>query len=80
MLVCAKKTGTVSLVAALEQLLGGPIYHMREIPAHPFSLGPAWNEALAGKMPEWGRLFDSYVAALDWPASMFWRQLAAYER
>jgi hypothetical protein len=70
------RTGTVSLAAALEQLLGGRIYHMREIPGHPFDLGPAWNQALAGEMPDWERLFDSYVAALDWPASMFWRQLS----
>jgi hypothetical protein len=70
------RTGTVSLAAALEQLLGGRSYHMREIPGHPFDLGPEWHRALAGEMPDWERLFDGYVVALDWPASMFWRELS----
>ena len=50
---------------------------MREIPGHPFDLGPGWDRALAGDAPDWARIFDGYVAAVDWPASMFWRELSA---
>jgi len=70
------RTGTASLAVALERLLGGPIYHMSVIPGHPFNLGEGWNRALAGEVPDWNHLFDGYVAAVDWPASIFWPELA----
>ena len=50
---------------------------MREIPGHPFDLGAGWDRALAGDAPDWAQIFDGYVAAVDWPASMFWRELSA---
>ena len=46
------RTGTTSLKAALEQLLGGPCYHMlevRERPADP----DAWGDAYEGHPPAW---------------------------
>jgi hypothetical protein len=49
---------------------------MREVPGHPFDLGSGWNQALAGETPDWDQLFDDYVAAVDWPASSFWRELS----
>ena len=70
------RTGTSSLKKALENLLGGRCYHMMEIPGHPFDLGAGWNRALAGDAPDWAKLFDGYVAAVDWPASIFWRELS----
>jgi len=70
------RTGTHSLRIALECLLGDPSYHMSVIPGHPFDLGTDWNQALAGDLPDWDRLFDGYGAALDWPASMFWCELS----
>src|SRR4051812_36569265 len=70
------RTGTSSLTVALERLLGGRVAHMSTIPGHPFDLGGGWNQALAGETPDWGQLFDGYVAAVDWPASMFWRELS----
>lgn len=70
------RTGTHSLQTALEQLLGGGCYHMREIPGHPFDLGDGWNRALAGDVTGLDRLLDGYVASVDWPASMFWRELS----
>jgi hypothetical protein len=50
---------------------------MREIPGHPFDLGEDWNQALAGNMPNWEQVFGGYIAAVDWPASMFWHELSA---
>src|SRR6266508_4959783 len=71
------RTGTASLKEALEALLGGACYHMTVIPEHPFDLGTDWDRALAGDMPDWSRVFDGYVAAVDWPASQFWREISA---
>jgi len=70
------RTGTHSLQLALEHLLHGRCYHMREIPGHPFDLGPDWNLALEGGTPAWSELLNAYVATVDWPASMFWRELS----
>ena len=70
------RTGTSSLNRALEYLLGGRGYHMSVIPGHPFDLGPSWDSALADKMPNWDTVFDGFTSAVDWPASMFWRELS----
>ncbi len=70
------RTGTASLKEALEMLLGGKCHHMRELPGHPFELGEGWSSALAGQAPNWERLFAGYVATVDWPASLFWRELS----
>ncbi len=70
------RTGTASLGIALAHLLGGRIYHMSVIPGHPFNLGPGWDLALAGGAPEWDPIFEGFIAAVDWPASLFWRELS----
>ena len=70
------RTGTASLRDALQHLLGGRCCHMSAIPGHPFDLGPGWDQALAGGIPEWDQLMDGFNAAVDWPASMFWRELS----
>lgn len=49
---------------------------MTVIPGHPFDLGDSWNGALVGNTPDWDKLFNGYIAAVDWPASMFWRELS----
>lgn len=69
------RTGTTSLKLALEELLGGPCYHMlelRERPADP----DVWAEAYQGRSPDWATFFSGYVAAVDWPSAPFWRELA----
>ena len=70
------RTGTASLVIALERLLGGRCYHMSVIPGHPFNLGYGWDLALAGGTPNWDEVFQGFVAEVDWPASMFWNELS----
>jgi hypothetical protein len=70
------RTGTNSLMNALELLLKGPCLHMRKLSGHPFNLGDGWRAVLAGDPPVWPQLLDGYVAAVDWPASMFWREVA----
>jgi fermentation-respiration switch protein FrsA (DUF1100 family) len=70
------RTGTRSLSRALERLLDGRCYHMRDVPGHPFDLGPEWERALSGAAPDWDRIYAGYVAAVDWPTSAYWAELA----
>ena len=50
---------------------------MSGVPGRPFNLGAGWDRALAGGVPDWERLMDEYIAAVAWPAAMFWRELHA---
>jgi hypothetical protein len=71
------RTGTSSLGHALEYLLHGPRLHMSAIPGHPFDLGDGWRRALADEPVDWHELHEGYIAAVDWPSSMFWQELSA---
>jgi hypothetical protein len=68
------RTGTASLKVALERLLGAPCYHMLEVFTHPDHVA-VWHDAALGKPVDWQRLFTSYAAAVDWPASAYWPEL-----
>lgn len=69
------RTGTTSLKAALEQLLGGPCYHMIEVFGHPEHV-PRWQAAAADpRSADWDGLFEGYAATVDWPACSFWPEL-----
>ncbi len=70
------RTGTNSLKLALEQLLGGPCYHMYELVNVHEEHVPIWHEAAEGKPVDWDALLEGYKAAVDWPACAFWRQLS----
>lgn len=69
------RTGTLSLKLALERLLGGPCYHMLEVFEHPAHVAQ-WHAAARGEPPDWRELLAGYRAAVDWPASAFWPELA----
>jgi hypothetical protein len=69
------RTGTHSLKLALEQLLGGPCYHMSETFGRPADI-PVWRAAANGRMPDWPTFLADYTAAVDWPVCAFWRPLA----
>jgi len=69
------RTGTHSLKVALEQLLGGPCYHMLEVIDHPEYI-QHWQDAVDGRPVDWDVVFEGYTAAVDWPASAFYKQLA----
>jgi hypothetical protein len=70
------RTGTNSLKLALERLTGGRCYHMLEVSERP-GAAEIWRAAAEGNGADWDALLDGYVAAVDWPASAFWRELAA---
>ena len=69
------RTGTKSLKAALEQLLGRPSYHMAEVFLHPEHI-PTWHAAALGRMPDWHQFLSDYDATLDAPAAYFWPEIS----
>ncbi len=69
------RTGTHSLKLALEQLLGGPCYHMLEIINRP-DRAAAWAAVVRGGERDWAGIFEGYVAAVDWPVAAYWRELS----
>jgi hypothetical protein len=70
------RTGTNSLQVALERLLGGRCYHMFELIERAGDT-ERWERAVAGYAVEWGWLRQEFVATVDFPAAMFWRELRA---
>ena len=69
------RTGTLSLKLALERLLEGRCYHMMETFGRPQDVG-VWQHAANGDFPDWAEFLADYRAAVDWPASAFWPELA----
>jgi hypothetical protein len=69
------RTGTLSLKQALEQLLGGPCYHMLEVFGKRDVID-TWHRAVNGDPPDWDQFLAGYVATVDWPAAAFWEELA----
>src|SRR5436305_2670323 len=70
------RTGTNSLKVALERLLGGRCYHMYELIERPGDT-EHWERAAAGTTVDWRWLQREFVATVDFPAAMFWRELLA---
>lgn len=70
------RTGTTSLKAALEVLLGEPCYHMHEVLIRPKRHVPLWQAALDGELSDWDEIFGPYAATVDWPGAAFWPELA----
>jgi hypothetical protein len=72
------RTGTRSLRAALETLLGGSCYHMSTLfeRDHEAEI-PRWQDAVDDKPVDWDLLFTGCTAAVDWPASAFWSDISA---
>jgi len=70
------RTATRSLKDALELLLGGRCYHMAEVFQHLDDV-PTWRAAAQGESVDWRSFPPDCVAAVDWPSSAFWRELAA---
>jgi hypothetical protein len=69
------RTGTHSLKIALEQLLGGRCHHMIEVfPSEEQQAG--WRRAVHGEPVDWNELLADFTAIVDFPGSLFWRELA----
>jgi hypothetical protein len=70
------RTGTHSLKLGLEQLLGGPCYHMSELFGRPEHV-PIWHAAMRGEPVDWDLVFEGYVAVVDFPGAAVWRSISA---
>ena len=73
------RTGTLSMKAALEQLGFDKCHHMVEV------LGPKddtqldyWDAVGKGERPGWDEIFEGYQASVDFPSSVYWKELAEY--
>jgi hypothetical protein len=68
------RTGTLSLKHALEELGLGPCYHMEEVMKTPAHVS-IWHDAALGLPVDWAALFSDYASAVDFPASVVYREL-----
>jgi hypothetical protein len=71
------RTGTFTLKTILEQIGFDKCYHMADV-FEDQTVVPTWLAATRKEPVDWDKLFDGYKAAVDWPASAFWRELADY--
>jgi hypothetical protein len=69
------RTGTHSLKLALEQLLGGPCYHMSELIDREDDTA-VWAAATRGEDVDWVGFLSGFEATVDWPACAFWEPIA----
>jgi hypothetical protein len=70
------RTGTTSLKAAIERLTGEPCYHMIEFYPRAEEHGRLFWKAFDGDTAYLDEALAGFGSALDWPASLFWRELA----
>src|SRR5438046_3171472 len=61
------RTGTHSLKLALEQLLGGPCYHMSELIEREGDTA-VWARAVDGGDVDWVAFLSEFSGTVDWPA------------
>ena len=71
------RTGTLSLKVALEQIGFGPCYHMAEVLMAIDVAPDLWLRAGEGR-PDWERIFQGFSSTVDYPACIFWKELADY--
>ncbi len=69
------RTGTKSLLMALNQLGFGPCYHMHELAQNLEANVPLWLAAVDGR-PDWETIFKGYASAVDWPTASFYQELS----
>lgn len=68
------RTGTLSLKAGFELLLGQPCYHMIEVFGQPDHVD-GWREAAEGGQVDWAVFLHDYGATSDFPACLFWPEI-----
>lgn len=69
------RTGTESMRFALEELGYAPCHHMRQVYADDSQMRRWAEVVVAGRAPDWERLFRGFLAAVDWPSVLYWRPL-----
>lgn len=70
------RTATTSLSLALPMVLDEPCFHQSSLFEEAAADIPTWQRAVDDGSVDWPSLLAGYGAAVDWPASLFWRELA----
>ena len=69
------RTGTTSLMAALDQLGFGRCYHMLDLVSTEESL-EQWERIVCdGQQPDWEAIYDGYTSAVDGPNAIYYEQI-----
>jgi len=71
------RTGTKSLQLALEVLNFHKCYHMESLLRNPRHVSQ-WNNAYLEKPVDWNFIFKNYKAIVDFPGSMYYKELAKH--
>ena len=71
------RTATKSLQIALETLGYGKCYHMEELLRNPKGV-KYWIDAMEGERVAWDELFQNYNSIVDFPGSIFYKELFEY--
>ncbi|HBH88289.1 MAG TPA: sulfotransferase family protein, partial [Hyphomonadaceae bacterium] len=66
----------MSLKAALEQLGYGKCHHMFDVMLSSRQVNQ-WHDIMEGETPDWDDVFQGYDACVDFPSSLYFRELAA---
>ncbi|KAL1917966.1 uncharacterized protein VTP21DRAFT_3232 [Calcarisporiella thermophila] len=66
------RTGTLSLMVALDQLGFGPCYHMFRLQKDHIQ---KFIDAADGKEVDWDEVFKDFNSCVDWPTTAFYREL-----
>ena len=68
------RTGTLSLMTALEQLGYGPCHHMKAC-IESSQQTQYFLDAASGRTVNWPEVFAGYRAAVDWPSAAYYKEL-----
>lgn len=71
------RTGTKSLQTALEKLGYINCYHMEKLFRNPADVAH-WKNAYEEKGVDWDSLFQNYQAIVDFPGSIYYKELAKF--
>lgn len=71
------RTGTTTLMVALETLGFAPCYHMRNLLGDLEGELPLWEAVTEGNR-DWERIFKGARSTCDWPTARYWRELMDY--
>ena len=71
------RTGTMSMRAALERLLGGRCHHMEVVGRDPRQLEHWRGWALEDQPLDLAAMYAEYIACVDAPSCFLWRELMA---
>ena len=68
------RTGTLSMKAALETLGYNKCHHMFEVMSDSEQVNH-WHDIASGKEPNWDAIFDGFAASVDFPSSIYYKEL-----